>query len=832
MKQNACITLVLGPSLALALLAADCRSAEELTFLPNGGQWPDQVRASVTAGPLTAWFEPAAITLAALAPANSEQGDEAQVAALRFSFLGADASAQLRGEQLLPGRHNLLRGADPSGWVTGLEAHARQRWVELYPGVDLLALGDEGRLRYDLQLQPGAELDSVRILVEGANSLHVDADGSLLMATDLGVLVQPAPITWQVLPDGQTRRVACDYKLLAPDCFGFVAPDLDPNLPLVVDPTLEWATYLGGSSIEYVFASALDGYGRAVLAGFTTSVDYPTTLGSYVVSLSGSRDAFVSCISADGSSLVYSTLLGGMGMDEARALEVAADGSLVVGGLTASGNFPTLGATWGKTFSGGGSLLGSDGFVSLLDSTGSYLLASGYVGGSQDEYVTAVGFGPDQRVHFGGLTQSSNLPVTPGAFDTSYAGGTTGGDGFFGRLGSAGATLEVLSYLGGSADDMVAALVVEPDGRLTVVGWSASADFPVSTGAAQSVIGGYADAVLSTFDSSCTVLDYGTFLGGASDEAARAVALDDSGRLVIGGTSRSYNFPTSAQATDASQAGGTYTGDGFLARLSSDGSEFDFATLLGGAGDDAVNAVAVLPGGLLAAVGQTASADLVTTVDAFSSSLMGSLDVVIAVYEPTDGALVYASYLGGSQADRAWAVEVDDGALLLSGYTTSADLPVTAGALDMDFSGTSTWITDGWCARLDLELAVAMSEHFTDLGYSVSGSTGLPRMGVTGSLAPLEGGALHLSEGKPHASGLLLLAGAAGYIPTHGGVCVPAPILVVLPFRTGGTGEVSFAFNNPGDLPSGASVYAHAWIVDDAGPVGWSAANAVQGLVP
>ncbi|RKY22035.1 MAG: hypothetical protein DRQ55_02510 [Planctomycetota bacterium] len=868
MNMNGC---VLGVLCALAWPAmgqsAATSSDGSLAFIPNGGQWPRAVRSSVCAGPLTAWFvqdgwvlstwqpdggprsdgeqprdgelldqsEHWAFNLAPMSgqPADGpglELGPDGRAVAVRLRFLGADLEAALLPELQRPGLHHDLRGADASRWASNLSSSTRQRWVSAYPGIDIVTFGDQGRLRYDLQLQPGAELSTVAVAVEGALGLSIGEDGALLIETELGLLRQPAPTTWNERLDGSTWPVSCSFRLLGHAVFGFAAPDADPDAALVVDPTLEWATFLGGGSIDYVFDSALDDSGRLVTTGFTSSMDYPTTLGAYDVSISGSRDVFVTALEPDGSTLAFSTFLGGFGNDEGRTIDVAADGRVLVGGLTASTNYPVLNAGFGSSFAGGGGLTFSDGFVSVLSADGSTLLVSAYLGGSADDYITSVSFGPDS-VHFAGITSSADLPVTPAAFDSTYGGGPGAGDGFFGSLDGDGTQIESLSYLGGSLDDVLNAVLVDPDGRVTVAGWSASADYPTSPWALQASKGGFADAVVSSFDADGALL-FSSFLGGESDDNALDVARDVQGRLVLGGTTRSSSFPVTAQAVDSTQGGGFFVGDGFVAVLSLDGRALSFSSYMGGMADDAVNRVRPLDDGLLAVLGQSASSNLSVTPDALDATLGGNLDAVLALYDPAAGELLFASYIGGSEADRAWDLQVDGGAVVMAGYTTSFDLPVTAGAFDEVYGGGSGLATDGWAARVDLGLLSAQSGTVTDLGFAVSGSVGMPHMENAGSLAPYVGGELILTEALPLATGIFVLSGDAGYYPTHGGVLVPYPVLLTTAYSTDAFGGVAFPYRNPGQIPTGTAFYAQAWVLDAAGPKGWSASNALEAVVP
>lgn len=836
MKTHGYVGQVLTALLGGLLLPGPSGSAQEVAFLLNGGQFPEAVRARAQAMDLTAWFEAEGWVLVAAAPLAAVDGepvDAGRAVAVRLRLLGVDPGSRLEPSDPLPGEIHDLRGADPARWVTHQTAYAAQRWVSAWPGIDVLFSGEDGHLRYDLELAPGADLDRVALACEGALGVGVGPDGALEIETELGVLRQAAPRTWNILPDGSTAPVDCAFRDLGNGLFGFTAPDADPALPLVVDPTIEWATYLGSTGIDYVFDSALAGNGEIVVAGFTSSPAYPVTLGAYDVSFNGTRDALITRLAADGATILSSTFLGGMGNDEARAVDVGASGLIAVGGLSASSGFPTTSPGPGSSFAGGGSLLGCDAFVSVLSADGSALLGSGYVGGSQDDYILAVSIAADDRVYVTGLTQSANLPDTPGAWQGSYGGGGGAGDGWVARIAPQGGSVEALTYLGGTADDVLSALVVGDDGSVTVAGWSSSPNFPVTAGAVQPVKSGFADAVLVTLTPDLAALEYATFLGSSSDDSARALARDDAGRWILAGTTRSASYPVT---TGPAWAGGNFTGDAFVTRLSPDASSIEFSRLLGGAGDDTLNRIVPLAGGLLAALGQTASANLPVGADALDASLGGSYDAHLALLDadhgPGDPSLLWSSYLGGSGSEQGVALGVDGASLIASGYTTSSDLPVTVGAYQAIGNGISVWAPDGWVARIDLGLLLPQAQVWADLGFATPGLSGPPEMIAEGSLAPLLGGQLELTGAEPAAHGLLVVSGDAGFQATHGGVCVPFPILVVVPFVADGSGAMDFAFMNPGHLPSGTGVVAQAWMRDAAGPQGWSASNGIQGLVP
>jgi len=401
--------LVLGGALGAALPAARAQSA----FVPNRGQWDAPARWQAVSGEQTAWFAADGWTLV----------HESRVArrgvALRFTFVDA-APAVLRGE----GRRTEVRH-----WFTGdravtdVPAYDALHYAEIYPGTNVRVHATGGALEYDLCLAPGADPARIVLRCEGADALELADDGALLVHTALGILRQPAPLTWAVLPDGGREELPCRYRLLDGERFGFDVPGADGSRPVIIDPVLEWASYLGGSSLEYVYAVAEDAAGLTV-AGSTTVSNYPTTTGAYDTSWNGQQDAFVSRLAPDGTTLLFSSFLGGSKDEEARAVCLDSSGGIVVAGWTASANFPTGSTSFDKSYNGGAGTLRSDAFVTRLAPGGSALVFSSYLGGSKDDFASSVGVDGAGRVHVAGKTSSPEFPTTLGAFDRTHNGGS------------------------------------------------------------------------------------------------------------------------------------------------------------------------------------------------------------------------------------------------------------------------------------------------------------------------------------------------------------------------------------------------------------------------
>jgi hypothetical protein len=225
-----------------------------------------------------------------------------------MKLVGANAAAEVSGAEELPGRSHYLVGKDPRRWRRDVPHYARVSYREVYPGVDLVFHGRQGRLEYDFVVSPGTDPRTIRIRLEGAEAMRLDEGGNLVVATSAGPLVQRAPLVYQEI-DGERRRVSGSYVLHGGGDLGFTLGQYDAGRPLVIDPVLEYSTYLGGSSGDGGAAIAVDDFGHAFVAGYTVSPDFPVA-GS-PRPYAGGWDVFVTKLSPSGSSVLYSTYLGG-----------------------------------------------------------------------------------------------------------------------------------------------------------------------------------------------------------------------------------------------------------------------------------------------------------------------------------------------------------------------------------------------------------------------------------------------------------------------------------------------------------------------------------------
>jgi hypothetical protein len=378
-----------------------------------------------------------------------------------------------------------------------------------------------------------------------------------------------------------------------------------------LDPTgqqLVWATYLGGSSTEFeVVYAAVDAGGHVFVTGATKSPDFPTTANALQPDLAGDVDGFVAKLTPDGSDLVYSTYLGGGGLETPQTIAIDADGDAYVTGVTGSNDFPTTPGSFQPDWGGN-----ADAFVAKLAPDGASLVWATYLGGSGDEPPPAApGLFVDEarRVFVAGTTMSDDFPTTPDAVQPDRAGPAGTADAFVVLLDPSGAQQLYGSYLGGSGNEEGRSVVLDALGRVALVGISDSDDFPTTAGAAQTELAGNADVFVARLSPGNPTPHSVTLVGGDGEDISRQMAGYGDASVVVTGSTTSTDFPTTPNALQSSQAGGE---DVFVTIVGPDGDALAFSTYFGGTGNDRARGMALGANGAIHVVGFTGSTDFPT----------------------------------------------------------------------------------------------------------------------------------------------------------------------------------------------------------------------------
>ena len=312
----------------------------------------------------------------AFAKARPKPAAKDATAAIRMHLVGSNAQPQISAGDQLPGHSNYFIGNDRSQWHSNVAQFARVSYRDVYPGVNLAFYGKQKQLEFDFIVAPGASITPIRLAVSGAKHVITDDSGNLILASSAGDVLLHKPVAYQQ-KDGARQPVDARFVLQAHNQVSFELGNYDRSRELVIDPAVSYATYLGGTAEDDAYGIAIDTNGDAYVTGQTTSTNFPTVAGGFKTTNSGVFDAFVTKVSANGSSLVYSTYVGGSGQDSGNAIAVDASGNAFVAGGTGSTDFPHIGG-FQTSLKGG-----LDAFVFELNSGGSALTYSTYLGGHQ-----------------------------------------------------------------------------------------------------------------------------------------------------------------------------------------------------------------------------------------------------------------------------------------------------------------------------------------------------------------------------------------------------------------------------------------------------------------
>jgi hypothetical protein len=383
---------------------------------------------------------------------------------LRLQLVGANATPTVVGLGAQAGHANYLLGNDPTQWQTDVALYDRVAYEQVYPGVDLVFYGnDQDQLEYDLDVKPGTDPNAIALQFNGASSMMVDSAGDLVLHMTGGDVVEHAPVLYQEV-GGVRQPVTGAYELDGDGTVRLRVGAYDASQALVIDPTLVYSSYLGGSAVDVGEAVAVDASGNVYLTGYTASTDFPT-VSAFQASNHGGPDAFVVKLNAAGA-LVYATYLGGSGNDEGYGIAVDGNGSAYITGYTDSTNFPTANA-YQATNHGG-----TDAFVVKLNAAGNGLAYSTYLGGSSYD----VGYGI-------AVDSSGNAYVTgqayPGFPTVSPLQGTIGGfnDAFVTKMNATGGVV-YSTFLGGSNSDVGLGIALDGSNNVYVTGYTQSTNFP------------------------------------------------------------------------------------------------------------------------------------------------------------------------------------------------------------------------------------------------------------------------------------------------------------------------------------------------------------------
>lgn len=602
---------------------------------------------------------------------------------MRMSFAGAGNTAVAQSEDRLPGSSNYFIGADPSHWHTGIPTFAAVRYSNLYPGISLVLTGRNGRLKYDLIVEPGADPGRILLAFGDGGRLSLSPTGDLVLRTATGEVRQQRPEIYQ--HDGITQRRIEGRFVLQNREVRFAVGEYDRTRPLIIDPVISYVSFIGGNGNDQGLADqhgavTVGPHDEIYLTGDTDSVNFPLE-GTPPSQYSGGSDAFILKLNASGTAILYSTYLGGGGDDQGNGIAVDALGNAYMAGRSLSTDFPTTPGVFQRQRSNSCCNV----IVSKLDPTGAKLLFSTYLGGDVGEEGHGIAVDPQGNVYVTSQTASTTFPTTEGALQRKYGGGTY--DVTVTKLDPQATRLVYSTYLGGSGTDNItySSIALSSKGEAYLAGRTSSPDFPVTPTAPQPQYGGGPfDAWLAKLSADGSKLIYCTFYGGSGDDRALSIATDWQENAYAVGNTSSTGLPA-INAFQPTFGGGAQ--DCFLVGLQPDGARFIYSSYLGGSRLDLCYSVATDSAGYLHVTGPTRSPDF-PTVDGSAPVLRGTTDTFVARLNPKAHSLIYSVFLGGRGDTEGWGVVIDSsGNAVVEGSTTSPDFPVTDQAIQPVYGG-------------------------------------------------------------------------------------------------------------------------------------------------
>ena len=752
----------------LCCLVAGSSVTAQITFEPNVGQAASGIHYVATDGTYRLDLSSASSRLTL----KNRKG----TATLQLMLAGANPAATWQHSEPLATRANYFRGRSAAEWHTNIPTFGRVTEHGVYPGIDLVYHGAAGSLEYDFVVAPHADPSRIRLHYQGAQSVALAADGSLVVHTATGTVTQHKPVLYQMAGTGR-ELVPGKFRLNARHEITFETGAYDHSRALTIDPTISFSSYLGGNGAEEGDGVAVDPSGNMYLVGSTTSG-------------SSDSDFLLRKYSPNGAQ-VYRADFGGKGDDFGYAIRVDSTGSVYIGGRTSSDDFPLANAFQSKRAGN------ADAFLLRVDPSGNNLVFSTYVGSSSDDFVRAIAIDRQGAVYATGTTGGA-FPSAAGFYQTTNRGGL---DAFVIKLDGQGNGV-YSTLLGGGSDDEGRGIAVDNSGNAYVTGTTLSDSFPQVSTIYQNSRHGGVDAFVTAVNSGGTNLIYSTFLGGALSDQGYAVAVDSSNAVYVAGKTASRDFPTTSTSYQKDYAGGD--NDIFVAKFLPGKADVQYVTYIGSGGSDEGFGLAVDSTGAAYVTGDTDSDRYPVTSDATQGRRNGNRDGVLTKLNPAGSALLFSTYIGGSQNEIGYGVDVDSaGNAYVTGVTSSTDFPVTLGAFQTSSGGNA----DAFFMKFLFGSTNGLPT--ISAGGIINGANFLPGAVAPGSLISIFGANFIASPAG--ATSLPLPTNLSGVSVTVNGTLArlfyvsPTQINAQVPYSTG-TGAATVQVNAPNGSSSTAQL--------------------------
>ncbi len=592
--------------------------------------------------------------------------------AVKMHFLNANPYVQILESDLSKNYRNYFLGKDSDKWRSNVHDVRKVLYKNLYPSIDMLVEGTK-QLKYSFMVGVGEDPSIIQLKTEGANSMFVDQKGNLHTLHPFGEIVESAPVAWNVSSDGKKTSVPVFFKLQNQVVSFSFPEEYNSDQALVIDPTLTFSTFTGSTSDNWGFTAAPDAAFNVFAAGVVFGNGYPISAGAYDPSFNGGQfDIGLTKYTADGTTLLYSTYLGGSKTETPHSLICSTNNELYVMGVTSSSDFPMAGASFQSVHSGGPTFTenglnfaSSDIFVLKLNATGTLLLNSTFIGGSGtdginrgtlyfnygDQFRGDIALDQAGNVYVASTSASTDFPIVNG-FQNNLSGSQ---DAVVFKFNPTLSNLIWSSYFGGSGLETGNSIQIAPNGNVYMAGGSTSPTLNFTSGVSLSNNGGISDGYVVRINGVSPAILSGTFIGTNEYDQAYFVQLDLDNKVYVYGQ-------TEGSMTITPGLYGTPNSGQFIKKFNTNLTITEWTTTIGaGTGHVEISPTAFLVsdcydiyisgwGGQVNSQNSSAinstSAGFTTTPDAFQLTSSGN-NFYIAVLKPNATSLKYATYMGG-----------------------------------------------------------------------------------------------------------------------------------------------------------------------------------------
>jgi gliding motility-associated-like protein len=675
------------------------------TFVENKGQWPENVnyRADLKAGYLYLENDGLMFNLYDAATVNKyvsghydkslrKDLDTLKWHAYKVSFENCNTQISKQSIGKTSQYYNYFLGNDPKKWGSMAYGFEEVVYNEIYEGVDFKMYSQLFNLKYDFIVKPTGNPSDIQINYEGANKIAL-IKGKLHIYTEVNHIIEAEPVVYQVV-DGKRKLVAASYKLNGTLLSYDITGEYDKSIDLIIDPTVIFSSYSGSFSNNFGYSATFDSKGFLYAGSSAFGNQYPTTIGAYNTSFNGGIvDIAISKFDTTGTFLIYSTYIGGASDELPHSLIVNSQDELFIFGTSSSFNYPTTVGCYDNSFNGGTAtnmqnglgvnyVNGSDIVVSRLSANGAILLASTYIGGSNndglnntntnpvlntlrynyaDEVRGEVDIDKNNNIYIATCTRSADFPISSGAFQPTYGGGDL--DGVVIKMDNNLQNIIWSSYIGGENHDAVYALAIDDSSDIYVTGGTSSTLFPTTSGALEtSFQGGRSDGFVTHLKKDGSAIMHSTYIGSLTYDQSYFVEIDRPGSIYLLGQTEVTDSTFVKNVTFSNFGSGQ-----FVTKLSPELDTMLYSTVFGSGNGINISPTAFLVdlcskmylAGWGGAVNNLATLDnnagftngMPITSDAFQATTDGS-DFYVMVLEDDASGVVYGSYFGSSTASE------------------------------------------------------------------------------------------------------------------------------------------------------------------------------------